>query len=114
MFFATPEARLAALEQSYQDVKTGPAAAGVGVSATLMAAGAFMVMIGVSANRFCFESDEQLCQRQPGATGLAAAGAVALLGGIAGIAVSSVRLRRARERKRAFEPEIEELRHALP
>jgi hypothetical protein len=108
------EARLAALEQSYQDVKTWPPQAGLGVSAVLMAGGAFMMTIGISYNRFCVLSDEQLCQREPAGTGMAVAGAVALLGGIAGLAVSSVRLRRAKEKKRALEPEIEALRQALP
>jgi len=101
------EARLAELEKAYQDVRTRPPKAGLIVSGLLIGGGASMMAVGMSLNR-CWSDGSSVC-REPGSTALAVSGAVVLLGSIAGLALSSVRLRRAKEQKARLKRKMRQL-----
>ncbi|MGB5696153.1 MAG: hypothetical protein WBM46_10905 [Polyangiales bacterium] len=101
------EARLAELEKAYQDVRTRPPKAGLIVSGLLIGGGASMMAVGMSLNR-CWSDGASVC-REPGSTALAVSGAVVLLGSIAGLALSSVRLRRAKEQKARLKRKMRQL-----
>jgi hypothetical protein len=101
------EARLAELEKAYQDVRTRRPKAGLIVSGLLIGGGASMMAVGMSLNR-CWSDGASVC-REPGSTALAVSGAVVLLGSIAGLALSSVRLRRAKEQKARLKRKMRQL-----
>ena len=105
------EARLAELESAYQMVRTRPPKVGLIVSGLLIGGGASMMAVGMSLNR-CWSDGASVC-REPGSTALAVSGAVMLLGSIAGLAVSSVRLRRAKEQKARLKCEMRQLDGAM-
>jgi len=105
------EARLAELETAYQDVRTRPPKAGLIVSGLLIGGGASMMGLGISLNRFCW-TQERVC-REPEWTALALSGALVLVGSIVGLAVSSVRLRRAKEQKARLKREMRQLDGAM-
>jgi hypothetical protein len=77
---STAEARLAELEEAYQEVKIRGPRAGVPVSA--------VVMVGV--------------------------GLAAMAAGITGLAISTVRLKRAKQKRRYLKYQMEDLERALP
>lgn len=105
------ESRLADLETAYQDVNTRSPKAGLIVSGLLIGGGASMMAVGMSLNR-CWSDGASVC-REPGSSALAVSGAVMLLGSIAGLAVSSVRLRRAKEQKARLKREMRQLEGAM-
>lgn len=104
------DARLAELEKAYQDVQTRPAKTGLIVSGLLTGGGASMLAVGVSLNR-CWSDGTRVC-RESGSTALAVNGALLLLGGMVGLAVSSVRLRRAKQQKARLKREMWQLQGA--
>lgn len=70
-----------------------------------------MLAVGMSLNR-CWTHGASVC-REAGSTALAVNGAVMLLGSVAGLAVSSVRLRRAKEQKARLKREMRQLSGAM-
>jgi hypothetical protein len=108
----TAEARLAELELAYQDVKIRGPRAGVPVSAAVIFGGAMTAVAGAVTNA-CILSNETNCRNRAGNT-MVGIGVAAIGAGITGLIVSSVRLKRAKEKRRRFTWEMQQLQGALP
>jgi predicted amidohydrolase len=109
---ATAEARLAELEQAYQEVKIRGPRAGVPVSAVVMVGGVLTAMVGAFANSFCLSSQSK-CRTRQGNT-MVGVGLAAMAAGITGLAISTVRLKRAKRKRRYLKYQMVELERALP
>ncbi|MBT8470855.1 MAG: hypothetical protein KJN97_19070 [Deltaproteobacteria bacterium] len=109
---STAEARLAELERAYQEVKIRGPRAGVPVSTLVVVGGVLTAMVGGIANSFCL-SNERKCRTRQGNT-MVGVGLAAMAAGITGLAISTVRLKRAKRKRRYLEYQMEELERALP
>ena len=109
---STAEARLAELEKAYQEVKIRGPRAGVPVSTVVMVGGVLTAMVGAFANSFCL-SNESKCRTPQGNT-MVGVGLAAMAAGITGLAISTVRLKRAKQKRRYLKYQMEELERALP
>lgn len=101
------QARLAQLEDDYARVDLMPPRAGIGVSSALLAMGFVAVLFSVTYVAF---SD-------PGELGAPIAATVGsatfLIGGVTGVGVSSVRLRRKKAERARLEREIAEIKRSM-
>jgi hypothetical protein len=109
---STAEARLAELEREYQEVKIRGPRAGVPVSAVVIVGGVLTASVGAVANS-CIFSSATRCRTPEGNT-LVGVGVAAIAAGITGLAISAVRLKRAKQKRRYLEHEMEGLERALP
>jgi hypothetical protein len=109
---STAEARLAELEQAYQEVKIRGPRAWVPVSAVVMVGGVLTAMVGAFANSFCLSSQSKCRTRQGNTT--VGVGLAAMAAGITGLAISTVRLKRAKQKRRYLKYQMVELERALP
>jgi membrane associated rhomboid family serine protease len=109
---STAEARLAELEKAYRDVRIRGPRAGVPVSALVMVGGVLTAMVGAIGNSFCL-SNQTKCRSRQGNT-MVGVGLAAMAAGITGLAISSVRLRRAKRKRRYLRFQIADLERALP
>ncbi len=109
---STAEARLAELEREYQQVRIRGPRAGVPVSAVVIVGGVLTAMVGAFANSFCL-SNQSKCRTRQGNT-MVGVGLAAMAAGITGLAISTVRLKRAKQKRRYLEYQMEELERALP
>jgi len=109
---ATAEARLAELEREYQAVKMRGPRAGVPVSTVVIVGGAITAMVGGLSNSFCL-SNQSKCRTREGNT-MVGVGLAAMAAGITGLAISTVRLKRAKRKRRYIKYQMHELERALP
>jgi len=109
---STAEARLAELEREYQDVKIRGPRAGVPVSTVVLVGGFMTAIVGAVANSFCL-SDQRKCRTRQGNT-MVGVGLAAMAAGITGLAISTVRLKRAKRKRRYLKYQMVELERALP
>lgn len=109
---STAEARVGELEQAYQDVNLRAPRAGVVVSGLLIPGG-MLTMVGGAIANSCFLTSETNCRNRRGNVTIGV-GAAAMVGGIVGMVVSSVRLKRAKDKRRRIQREMEQLQRALP
>ena len=109
---STAEARLAELEQAYQKVKIRGPRAGVPVSILVIVGGVLTATAGGIANS-CILSSANSCRSRHGNI-MVGVGVAAIAAGIAGVVISSIRLKRAKEKRRVLEWQIDELERALP
>ncbi len=109
---ATAEARLAELEREYQAVKIRGPRAGVPVSTVVIVGGVLTAMVGGLSNSFCL-SNESKCRTRQGNT-MVGVGLAAMAAGITGLAISTVRLKRAKRKRRYLKYQMDELERALP
>jgi len=109
---STAEARLAELEREYQEVKIRGPRAGVPVSAVVIVGGVLTASVGAVANS-CIFSSATRCRTPEGNT-LVGVGVAAIAAGITGLAISAVRLKRAKQKRRYLKYEMEGLERALP
>jgi len=109
---STAEARLAELEQAYQKVKIRGPRAGVPVSALVIVGGALTAMAGGLANS-CIFSSATRCRTREGNI-MVGVGVAAIAAGITGLAISTVRLKRAKEKRRSLKSQMDKLERALP
>jgi hypothetical protein len=113
------EARVAELEGAYSKVKMAGPRAGLGISAILIPGGAFMLGTGLGLRNweqtvFC-PPDTPRCRDASRAwTALAISGAIALVAGATGVALSSRKLRRQKKERARIQREIEELERLMP
>ena len=100
------EARVAELEQAYQDVNLRGPRAGVVVSSLTLWGGSALLFAGALSNHlFC---DERSCRTASG-NAMAATGGVIMLGSVAGIIVSAIKLHRGKDKRRRLKYEIRAL-----
>ena len=88
------EARAAELEQAYRDAQAIRPRRGVIVSSVLLAGGAGLLAGGIGLSRLCFSGSS--CPNA-GGVGAASLGGALMVGSVVGVAISAVRLKRAKE-----------------
>ncbi|MDH3655706.1 MAG: hypothetical protein OEN21_15665 [Myxococcales bacterium] len=109
---STAEARLAELEREYQEVKIRGPRAGVPVSSLVIVGGVLTASVGGIANS-CILSSARTCRTRQG-NALVGVGVAAIAAGITGLAISAVRLKRAKRKRGYLRYQMEELERALP
>ncbi len=109
---STAEARLAELEREYQEVKIRGPRVGVPVSTVVVVGGVLTAMVGAISNSFCL-SNQSKCRTRQGNT-MVGVGLAAMAAGITGLAISTVRLKRAKQKRRYLKYQMVELERALP
>lgn len=113
------EARVAELEDAYSKVKMAGPRAGLGISAILIPGGAFMLGTGLGLRNFeqtffCPPETPRCGDARRGWTALAVSGAIALVAGVTGVALSSRKLRRKKMQRARIQGEINELERSVP
>jgi len=109
---STAEARLAELEREYQEVKIRGPRAGVPVSTVVIVGGVLMASVGAAVNS-CIFSSASRCRTREGNI-LVGAGVATIAAGITGLAISALRLKRAKRKRRYLKYQMVELERALP
>ena len=112
------EARVAELEDAYSRVKMAGPRAGLGISAILIPGGAFMLGTGLGLRNFeqtffCPPETPRCRDAGRGWTALAVSGAIALVAGVTGVALSSRKLGRQKMERARIQREIDELERSM-
>ena len=98
---AQAKERVQSLQKQYDSVNLRRQRIGLSLSSILLIGGMITMAGGITYNRTCElePGNPQLC-REPFGTGLAVLGTFAVMGGITGLVITSVRLRKNKELKR--------------
>lgn len=105
------ETQIAELRNEYADIDLSGPRAGLGISAILIPAGAISVGLGAAVRSLekgflCPSSDPKCGDPTAGSAAAVILGALALVGGVVGVAISSRRLKQRKNERRRVELEI--------
>lgn len=105
------EARIAELQKEHDALRLAGPRAGLGVSAFLVPAGAIALGLGagvrsIEVGLLCPQTDPKCGDPSAGTTAAVVVGALALVGGIVGIVISSRRVKEAKKEQRRIQLEI--------
>lgn len=105
------EVQIAELQNEYAGINLSGPRAGLGISAILIPAGAIAVGLGAAVrsleNGFlCPQSDPKCGDPSAGSAAAVVIGALALVGGVVGVAISSRRLKQRKKEQRRIQLEI--------